>query len=208
MLLSQNLKIPRSDFLVKGQEFYQRPLDKLLLHNNMHVCHSKSQTIESIFLKAQCLKAKFGLDFVFIDFLTALSTQKRCDSEYAQINYIMQNTADIAAQLDVGVFLLAQLNRGVVNSKDRKPDLCHLKGSSAIENFADHVMFVHRDKITWPECNHDYLELLVRKNRYGERGSVFYKSLEGTIYDTNQREAKNETDAFLNNPNVENDFSL
>jgi replicative DNA helicase len=193
MTVCHNKKVTRASFCNQENGFYDNALNKIESNQCLTISANKSLSIEDIFLEARYIKAKQGLDVVFIDFLTALRVSAKVGSEYEKINYIMGEIGRLAADLNVAVILLTQVNRELANSKDGKPAMNHLKGSSSIENFADYVLFTHRDSIANPDCGHDYLELLIRKNRYGKNGSVFYESKEGTIFDVNQVMAKDTT---------------
>lgn len=190
MAACHNKKITRANFEKQDDGFFASAHNKLESNDSLIISANKSLSIEDIFLEARYIKAKQGLDIVFIDFLTALRVKQRVSSDYEKINFIMGEIGRLSADLNVAVILLAQVNRELSNSRDGKPAMQHLKGSSSIENFADYILFTHRDSVANPDCSHDYLELLVRKNRYGKNGSVFYESIDGTIFDTNQDRAK------------------
>lgn len=192
-LLAHKLKMPLANLTKEVITNNLHQLDSIIGSNSLANIADRSLSIEEIYLKSKIIKSKTGLDIVVIDFLTALQTKKNHSSEYATINYIMSQIGRITEELNVAVILLAQLNREAFSAKDGKPAMNHLKGSSSIENFADYLIFVHREAVLKPDCGHNYLEVLLRKNRYGENGSVFYKNVKGTIFDTNQSQALAET---------------
>jgi replicative DNA helicase len=65
------------------------------------------------------------------------------------------------------VFILAQLNREAASSE---PGLENLKESGDIEQDADVVMFVHREKDA--KTRHDKHALIVAKHRHGRTGKI------------------------------------
>ena len=84
----------------------------------------------------------------------------------------------MAKELGVPVLALSQLSRGNVQRKGR-PMLSDLRESGSIEQDADIVMFIHRpDKIATPQeiasgaVEKDVAEIIIEKNRSGERGVV------------------------------------
>ncbi len=158
--------------------------------NTLRVVENKAMTIEFIEAKCRSLHCDSPLDVVFMDFFTAMQSNKKFNGETEKYNYIMSKIGSIASDLNVSVMLLAQLNRTNQQSKDFRPTMHQLKGTSAIENFADLILFAHRPGQFKDSIDDKWLELIVAKNRYGELGSIFYESIGGTIYDTAQDRAK------------------
>jgi len=80
----------------------------------------------------------------------------------------------LAREMGCPVLMLCQLNRGCESRPDKRPVLSDLRESGAIEQDADIVMFVYRDEVYYPNSDQKGIgEILVRKNRDGEIGSVF-----------------------------------
>lgn len=80
----------------------------------------------------------------------------------------------MAAEFDVPVVALAQLNRDVAKrggkSSPAKPGLADLRDSGAIEQDADVVMFIHRN--TDDQQNDRSAEIIVGKHRHGPLGKI------------------------------------
>ncbi|HCF6760378.1 TPA: replicative DNA helicase [Pseudomonas aeruginosa] len=80
----------------------------------------------------------------------------------------------LAREIGCPVLPLCQLNRGCESRPDKRPVLSDLRESGAIEQDADIVMFVYRDEVYFPNSEKKGIgEILIRKNRDGEIGSVF-----------------------------------
>jgi hypothetical protein len=74
--------------------------------------------------------------------------------------------------------LLCQLNRGLESRTDKRPQLADLRDSGRIEEDADVVIGLYRDEYynaSGPLAG--YLEAIVLKNRSGEKGTAWAKSL-------------------------------
>ena len=79
----------------------------------------------------------------------------------------------MAKEMDIPVILLCQLNREVEGREDHRPQLADLRDSGSIEQDADVVMMIYREEVYRPEANnHGKAEILLRKVRQGETGTV------------------------------------
>ena len=118
------------------------------------------------------------LGLVVIDYLQLITPQNRRDPRHEQIGEITRRLKALARELQTPVLCLAQLNRQVESSGDKRPNLSHLRESGSIEQDADVVMFVHRPEyfMTGNEIEEarakGKAEIIVKKNRNGPTGGV------------------------------------
>lgn len=132
--------------------------------------------------KARKLKETQGLDLIVIDYLTLMRAEvKATDGRQVEVAAISGGLKKIAKDLDVPVLVLAQLNRDVEKGqggKNARPKLSNLRESGAIEQDADVVVFLHRDRDETKDASEDAqrngvkAELIVEKNRNGATGRV------------------------------------
>ena len=151
-------------------------------------------TVSQIGARARQMKRRGGLDFMTVDHLGLV----RASDRYAgnKVNETGETTGAlkaIAKELDIPVFLLAQVNRGVESRDDKRPGLSDLRSSGDIEQDADTVMFLYREAyylglkepragtpefdiwtMKMEEC-WDTLEVIVAKQRSGPVGTVKLK---------------------------------
>ena len=130
--------------------------------------------------KARKIKEQNGLDLIVIDYLTLMRADvSAADGRQVEVAAISGGLKKIAKDLDVPVLVLAQLNRDVEKGQggqNARPKLSNLRESGAIEQDADVVMFLHRErnetKDLTPEAerNGTKAELIVEKNRNGATG--------------------------------------
>jgi replicative DNA helicase len=132
---------------------------------------------------------EFGkpLGAVFVDYLQLLprtpgSTATTRNDEVAAISSSLKRLA-MEDELNCPVFLVSQMNRGIENRQEKRPQLSDLRDSGGIEQDADVVAFVHpplafaseneRERIRNKyEIGWEPLELIVAKNRDGKIGTV------------------------------------
>ena len=87
------------------------------------------------------------------------------ENEVAQISRAIKQTS---LELDVPVLLLAQLNR---DAEERPPTLGNLRESGALEQDADIVTLLHRERDKETRVLSSHTLCIVEKNRDGESGA-------------------------------------
>ncbi len=120
-----------------------------------------------------------GIDLIVIDYLQLMHADVRgSDGRQNEVAAISSGIKALAKDLNVPVLVLAQLNREIEKggSGSSRPKLSHLRESGAIEQDADIVTFLHRDRDQSKEINSPdqsvEAELIVEKNRNGKTGIV------------------------------------
>ncbi len=117
-----------------------------------------------------------GLDCVVIDYLTLMRGEGRFESRQLEVAQISSGLKGLAKDLNLPVLALAQLNREVDKTlgANARPKLAHLRESGSIEQDADIVTFLHRDRdLTKGEQGEGSdAEWIVEKNRNGATGVV------------------------------------
>ena len=92
----------------------------------------------------------------------------------AEITEISRGLKMIAKELNCPVIALSQLSRLIERRSDQRPVLSDLRESGAIEQDADLVMFIHRNKPSANDetpVNKNETEIIIEKNRAGRTGS-------------------------------------
>lgn len=142
-------KVYRNLFVDQNEKerFYQRVASKTS-ELSIYVSDKTRVTSVDIRAKADKLKARHGLDFLFIDYLQLISADQPGNKNRENIvSEISRSCKVMAKELNIPVCELCQLNRAVTHRKgdDRYPNLSDLRESGSIEQDADVVMFIHRD---------------------------------------------------------------
>ncbi len=130
-------------------------------------------------MKAKLRRMK-NVDLVIIDYLGLMQSAKRTENRVQEVSEITRSLKIMAKELQVPVVCCAQLSRGTeVKGKSHKPALSDLRESGSIEQDADIVLFMYRDKYYQSENDDPNVEIdehkaecIVAKNRHGGLGSV------------------------------------
>jgi replicative DNA helicase len=131
---------------------------------NLNICDKGIITIEEIIAIIQYQHKKEALDFIIIDYLQLIKTEKgRTRAE--EIGKITSSLKSLARDLKTRIILISQLSREVSKQK-RQPILADLKESSSIEQDSDIVIFTHFEDATM------HHKIIISKNRHGECGST------------------------------------
>lgn len=150
---------------------------------NLYIDSTSAISVFELRAKARKLKELNGIDLIVIDYLQLMRAGDRsAESRQVEVAAISGGLKAIAKELNVPVLVLAQLSRESEKSTNPKenplPKLSHLRESGAIEQDADLVVFLHRNRDESKEDNAEGQKdgiksmLIVEKNRNGRTGIV------------------------------------
>ena len=110
---------------------------------------------------------------ILVDYLGLIDTGTGDSNMAYAIGRISRALKVLAKEMDIPVLLLVQLSRKVEEREDHHPQLADLRDSGSIEQDADVVMMIYREEVYRPEANnHGRAEILLRKVRQGETGTI------------------------------------
>jgi replicative DNA helicase len=128
---------------------------------------------------------------IVIDHAHQVRPMRRDRNAESDVREVSAGALALAKRLEMPVLLLAQCNRGPENREDRRPGPADLRGSGALEEDADVLLFLYRpayyterspeyragkiDAVTEYEDTKHTLELIIDKNRAG-RSNVVIKA--------------------------------
>jgi replicative DNA helicase len=126
---------------------------------------------------ARRLKADKGVKIIFIDYLTLVTSENTDLPRHEQIAEISRSLKALARELEIPVVALSQLKR---ETEGKKPTLADIRESGSVEQDADLVMFLHReresDRRMDEKSTEKYppipTELIIAKQRNGPIGTV------------------------------------
>src|SRR5439155_9287823 len=124
------------------------------------------------------LKAEKGLDLLIVDYLQLATGHGRFENRTQEVSYISRELKGIAKELSIPVLALSQLSRAPEQHGSGPPQLWHLRESGSIEQDADVVIFIYRERRR-EESGEEAdpregieTKLIVSKQRNGPTGEV------------------------------------
>ncbi|GHV20416.1 replicative DNA helicase [Spirochaetia bacterium] len=125
--------------------------------------------LQDVRTQARRLCQKEKVEIIFIDYLGLIASDVRYKDRYELVTEISRSLKGLARELQIPIIVLAQLGR---TAEASRPNLASLRDSGAIEQDADVVMFLHRERksTTKPgegEPEAIETELIIAKQRKG-----------------------------------------
>ncbi len=126
--------------------------------------------------KARRMKAEHGLNLIVIDYLQLMRGRSQ-ENRQQEISEISRSLRALAKELNVPVVALSQLSRAVEAraQRDFRPQLSDLRESGALEQDADLILFLYRQKVykdDLPPEEEKLAEVIIGKQRNGPIGTV------------------------------------
>ncbi len=140
--------------------------------NKIHFIDAKID-IHRLAYEVKLAKIKYGVDVVFVDHIGLLKAHNNKLSRHELISKISKQLKTIAMHEKLLVITLAQINRKIDHTKDKKPTLTMLKDSGALEEDADAILLLHREGIYKDDVDERRMLVRVAKNRdFGVLGDI------------------------------------
>jgi replicative DNA helicase len=134
----------------------------------LYIDDSPNLTLSEIRAKCRRLKSQYGIKLVIIDYLQLMTSGKKVENRQQEVSEFSRSLKLLAKELGVPIVALSQLNRGPENSPDKKPQLSHLRESGSLEQDADIVLLLHRERFAEQGENRNDAEIHIAKHRNGE----------------------------------------
>jgi replicative DNA helicase len=138
---------------------------------------SEGVTVGEMRTKTRRLKSREGLDLLVVDYIQLMEGGRRMRDEnrVQEISTISRGLKMLARDLAVPIICVSQLNRAPDARPDKRPMLSDLRESGAIEQDADLVLFLWRDKERATEdqdTDGEVINLKLAKHRNGPTGEI------------------------------------
>ena len=127
--------------------------------------------------KARRLQAEVGVDLIIVDYLQLMqsSTTTRDANRVQEVSEISRGLKALARELKIPVIALSQLSRQPEMRESKEPRLSDLRESGSIEQDADLVMFLWREKERGSDDQDqegEVVNLKLAKHRNGPTGET------------------------------------
>ena len=105
---------------------------------------------------------------IFIDYIGLITTEDNKKEQWEQVSEISKSLKALARELQIPIVALCQVAR---SAEGEEPNLAQLRGSGSIEQDADVVMFLHRDRLK-NEVEAQEGKIILAKQRNGATGDI------------------------------------
>ena len=92
---------------------------------------------------ARRLRTKEKIEIIFIDYITLIGSENTAIPRHEQVAEISRSLKSLARELNIPIVVLSQVAR---STEGKAPTLAELRESGSIEQDADVVMFLHRER--------------------------------------------------------------
>jgi len=167
-------KVNNSDWKLIGEGLKKLRKSKVFINDNSRMSVYQMRSF------CRKIRNEHGLKAVFIDYIGLVDGEG--ENETLRLANISRDLKALAKDFNVPVFVLCQLNRNIEKRVDRTPMLSDIRQCGNIEQDADLIMFLDRDK-----DQDNVAKLLIAKHRNGKTGEI------GLVLDLNYFEFKTRT---------------
>lgn len=166
---------------------YRDVLNKSLSPEKMNLLHKTSTDLASTYSPNLIIEdaskitlediwrrvARYQPDIVFVDHQKLITHPET--NLVSRAGMVAWGLKQVCKEHNLAMVMLQQLNRGVEQRENKRPDMSDLRESGELEEIADNIIFIYRDdyydKTKIPPLVSD-TELIIAKFRAGARGTA------------------------------------
>lgn len=135
----------------------------------LYICDTPNMGLLDLRACARRMVANFGVRIIFIDYIGLITLDNPSPNTWENVSEISKSLKALARELEIPVVALCQVSR---DAEKEKPNLAQLRGSGSIEQDADVVLFLHRDRNITEKDSPQEACCIVAKQRNGATGEV------------------------------------
>ena len=145
---------------------------RMMKEVNPYVVDKPSPSLQDIVTESRKQHQERGIKLILVDYLQRMRVDG-AKKRHEAIAEAVRGLKELARELDVPVFLLAQVNREVDGrAGDKHPTMADLLESGAIEAEADQILLMSRPHVYDDSEDPKLTVLSISKNRSGDTGKV------------------------------------
>jgi replicative DNA helicase len=140
----------------------------------IYIDDSPSISVMEMRTKARRLKSANNLGLVIVDYLQLMQGRNQ-ENRVQEISDISRALKSLARELQIPVIACSQLSREPEKRPDHRPQLADLRESGSIEQDADLVLFIYRERFyndNVAEDRRNIAEIIIAKHRNGPTGKL------------------------------------
>lgn len=130
------------------------------------VCDTTNLSIAQIRSAAMSLHNARPLSLIVVDHMGLVN--EKAQTDYQRMGIVSWGLKQIAKDMHVPVLAACQLSRALEARQNKEPVLADLRDSGRIEENADSVMMIYRERYYNEKTNNREAHIFIRKNREGE----------------------------------------
>lgn len=142
-----------------------------LYEKQLYIQDTPNMKLMDLRAQARRMKLKNDVQIIFIDYIGLIEYEDQSLERFNQVSQISRSLKQLARELDIPIICLCQVNR---QAEGIEPKLSDLRDSGSIEQDADQVILLHRDKMKENREDRNAVQetkLIMAKNRNGETGT-------------------------------------
>jgi len=144
----------------------------VLAETPIYIDDSASTNILQMRALARRLQAAKGLGLIIVDYLQLMESRNTQVNAVQQVTEISRSLKGLARELNIPVLAISQLSRSVEFRSPPRPRLSDLRESGSLEQDADVVLFIYREKEMGETVPSNIAEIIIAKHRNGPVGAV------------------------------------
>jgi replicative DNA helicase len=138
----------------------------------LYIVDTPNMKLIDLRANARRLVVNHGVKIIFVDYIGLISVENANAPVYEQVSEVSKSLKALARELNIPIVVLCQVAR---DAEGNEPNLAQLRGSGSIEQDADVVMFIHRERKKTDDGDmapFQDAKLIVAKQRNGPIGDV------------------------------------
>lgn len=171
-ILSMEARVPmskmRSGFLQRAELMKIQEAASRWFEAPLYTVDTPNMRLVELKAMARRMVVKHDVKIIFIDYIGLISTENPTAPVYEQVSEISKSLKALARELEIPIVALCQVAR---DAEGHKPTLAQLRGSGSIEQDADVVMFIHRERLSTETPTED-AQIILAKQRNGPTGDI------------------------------------